>query len=156
MQPRESGSALSSMSKPSLLARANRGRSAPSPSLKSIIAWTGKLRVNQRDSSIRGTKCRCLPRIEPPNFPVTNKNLQRARRCAKPSDLSLLLRRQKPKLQRDHAWHWFRRQRSAHRIFSPRLEDRRKVFLPRRLFSAMAQSASESEPGQARHRGEIT
>src|SRR6476659_3216888 len=74
VQPRESGKARSSMAKPSLLAPANRGRSVPRPSLRSIIACTLKFAVNQRASSIRGKKFRCRPRIEPPNFPVTKRS----------------------------------------------------------------------------------
>src|SRR4029077_10638025 len=74
VQPRESGRARSSMAKPSLLAPANRGRSVPRPSLRSIMACTLKFAVNQRASSIRGKKFRCRPRIEPPNIQVRTPN----------------------------------------------------------------------------------
>src|SRR2546423_1637381 len=52
--PDASGNFSLSILKPSLLARASRGRSAPRPSLKSIIARTRKLLVSQRDASNRG------------------------------------------------------------------------------------------------------
>src|SRR5437762_2559163 len=68
------GKLFSSISKPTLLALASRGRSAPSPSLKSIIAWTRKFFVNQRDSLILGKNRRCLPRIDPPRRPVTKRS----------------------------------------------------------------------------------
>ncbi|PYL97212.1 MAG: hypothetical protein DMF18_03240 [Verrucomicrobia bacterium] len=38
------------------------------------MAWIRKFLVNQRDSLMRGTKRKCLPRNDPPKRPVTNRS----------------------------------------------------------------------------------
>ena len=72
--PRATGKFSNSMSNPTLLARASRGRSAPSPSLKSIIAWIEKFFVSQRDSAMRATNFKCFRFSAPPRRPVTKRS----------------------------------------------------------------------------------
>ena len=73
VQPGESGSAPSAITKPHPDAAAKRGKSRANPSDKSIMAAGLKKDTNQLDSFIRGVKSRCFPCDDPPRDPVTSR-----------------------------------------------------------------------------------
>ena len=65
------GIAAGSTTAPQPLSRQIRDKSSDRPSLTSIAAWTPAFALSHIASVTRGEKSKCLPRMLPPNSPVT-------------------------------------------------------------------------------------